>query len=101
MVISAAMASKVDVSVSLNEVLAKLTKDGTLRKALMEIAEEKAKGQPVGNINLAGQRELSDQDLQAVTGGAVTSASSIDYSVLRSPTQPIDASRLAAADTRW
>jgi bacteriocin-like protein len=93
------MANKVDVSVSLNEVLAKLTKDGTLRKALLELAEEKAKGQPVGNIQLAGQTELSDKDLQAVTGGAAPR--SIDYAVLRSPTAAFDASGLAAADTRW
>lgn len=95
------MANKVDVSVSLNDVLMKLTKDGTLRKALLEIAEEKAKGQPVGNIQLTGQSELSDKDLQAVTGGAMRSASSIDYAVLRSPTAPFDPAGLAAADTRW
>jgi bacteriocin-like protein len=98
------MASKVDVTVSLNEVLTKLTKDGTLRKALIEIADEKAKGQPVGNIQLAGQTELSDNDLQAVTGGALRTGSagtSLDYGTLRNPTAVIDAGALANADTRW
>ena len=64
------MANKVDVSVSLNEVLAKLTKDGTLRKALLELAEEEGKGSagwqhPVGGV----RPSRSDKDLQAVTGG--------------------------------
>jgi bacteriocin-like protein len=99
------MASKVDVTVSLNEVLAKLTKDGTLRKALLELADEKAKGQPVGSIQLAGQTELSEKDLQAVTGGAVMRSAgvgtSLDYAVLRNPTAPFDPGGLANADTRW
>lgn len=95
------MAQKTDVTVSLNEVLAKLAKDGTLRKALIEVADEKAGGQPVGNIQLAGQTELSEQDLQSVTGGAL-SKSTLNYAVLKSPTGPIDiGDGLAGADTRW
>lgn len=95
------MANKVDVSVSVNEVLDKLLKDGTIRKALLEIADEKAKGQPVGNIQLSGRTELNEQDLQAVTGGTTKPVTSLDYSVLRSPTAPIDSSLLAKPDAIW
>jgi bacteriocin-like protein len=95
------MTNKVDVSISLNEVLDKLLKEGTIRKALLELAEEKAKGQPVGNIKLSGRTELSEHDLQAVTGGGMATVTSLDYSVLKSPTATLDRSRLANAEAIW
>lgn len=95
------MTNKVDVSISLNEVLDKLLKDGTIRKTLLELAEEKAKGQPVGNIQLSGRSELNEQDLQAVTGGTMKPVTSLDYSVLKSPTATLDPSRLANAEAIW
>ena len=87
-----------DVQVDLSEVLARLNQNGALRKALIEIAEQKAGGQPVGNIKLGGGTGLSDKDLQSVVGGA-SGGGSIDFSTLSSPT--LSTGSISHADTRW
>jgi hypothetical protein len=92
------MSKKMDVTVDLSEVLARLNSNGALRKALIEVAEAKAGGQSVGAIRLAGGTGLSDKDLKSVVGGA-TSGGTIDYSTLSSPTA--SASAISHADTRW
>jgi len=92
------MSKKMDVTIDLSEVLAKLNSNGALRKALMEVAEAKAGGQSVGHIRLAGGTGLSDKDLQSVVGGA-SGGGSIDYATLSSPTASMTS--IGHADTRW
>ncbi|HEX4340931.1 MAG TPA: hypothetical protein VH062_33715 [Polyangiaceae bacterium] len=68
------MGKKVDVEINLSEVLVHLRDSGAFRRAVMEVAEQKAPGAEIGNITMkrAGG-ELPDADLDAVTGGAVAS----------------------------
>ena len=91
-----------DVTITQSEIMNKLNQSGALRKAVLEIAEAKAGGQPVGNIHFrTGGEALSSSELKSVVGGAAATGT-LNFNVLKSPTSPtIEASSLKAANTRW
>lgn len=70
--------STTDVDIQLSEVLRHLRDSGAFRQAVIAVAEAKAGGEEIGEITLRRDgAELSDQDLDAVAGGA--SAGTIAY----------------------
>jgi len=103
------MGKKVDVEITLSEVLLHLRDSGAFRRALMEVAEKKAPGAEIGNITMrrAGG-ELPDADLDAVTGGAAATVATIPQ-VSQIQYQPVGTSALGPsinrlpgfADTTW
>lgn len=105
------MSKKVDVEVSLSEVLLHLRDSGAFRRALMEVAEKKAPGADIGNITMRRSGgELPDSDLDAVTGGAsaigtggsIPQVSQIPYSPIGGTALQPNINRLPGfADTTW
>jgi hypothetical protein len=91
--------AKQDIELNLSEVLIHLRDSGAFRRAVMEVAEKKAGGTEIGNITLrrAGG-ELPDADLDAVTGGALPTTTTVP---LTSQLQYQAPSLSGFADTTW
>jgi hypothetical protein len=99
------MANGIDVEVHLSEVLLRLRDSGAFRQALREVAEAKAGGKEIANVRLTnkgGSGEISDDDLNAVVGGASapTIDKSIAYPELKAKTLKLPQG-MGFADTTW
>jgi hypothetical protein len=89
-----------DVKVDVGEVLLALRDNGEFRKALLEIAEQKAKGAEIGKVELVMDEQTRDMG-NSLIAREFGAPRVIDYDKLVNPGR-IDPGRLAGfADTTW